>query len=154
MNPSYQIRSIPANASDQLFCSILAQSAVHGAMAGYTGFTTGLINTHFCLIPLHLIVNKTRAKVDVGSRMWNRLITATGQPILSGTSGEEATASADLTSPSTPATSTRSQSVHNGLDGLQLDAAGLQNSDSPGSSNGANPGGTSRDREAILGEAP
>jgi 6-phosphofructokinase 1 len=37
INPTYMVRSIAANASDQLFCSILAQSAVHGAMAGYTG---------------------------------------------------------------------------------------------------------------------
>lgn len=56
INPTYMIRSIPANASDQLFCSILAQSAVHGAMAGFTGFTTGyclcsrlLISIHACM---------------------------------------------------------------------------------------------------------
>ena len=30
-------RSVPANASDALYCMLLSQSAVHGAMVGYTG---------------------------------------------------------------------------------------------------------------------
>ncbi|RYY81955.1 hypothetical protein EON63_14370 [archaeon] len=33
--------SVPANASDSLYCMLLAQNAVHGAMAGYTAFSTG-----------------------------------------------------------------------------------------------------------------
>jgi 6-phosphofructokinase 1 len=33
-DPSYMIRSVPANASDSIYSMILAQSAVHGAMAG------------------------------------------------------------------------------------------------------------------------
>ena len=36
-------RSVPANASDALYCMLLAQNAVHGAMAGYTGFSVGLV---------------------------------------------------------------------------------------------------------------
>jgi hypothetical protein len=28
---------VPANASDAVYCTVLAQSAVHGAMAGLTG---------------------------------------------------------------------------------------------------------------------
>lgn len=84
IDPTYQIRSIPANASDQLYCSILAQSAVHGAMAGFTGFTVGLVNTHFVMIPVAELTRRGRCKVDVKSRMWHRLLTATGQPILNG----------------------------------------------------------------------
>ena len=34
IDPSYMIRCVPASASDALFCLLLAQNAVHGAMAG------------------------------------------------------------------------------------------------------------------------
>ena len=44
IDPSYMIRSIPANAADSLYCMQLAQNAVHGAMAGFTGFSVGLCN--------------------------------------------------------------------------------------------------------------
>ncbi|KAG5411801.1 hypothetical protein IGI04_008120 [Brassica rapa subsp. trilocularis] len=32
------------NASDNVYCTLLARSVVHGEMAGYTGYTSGLIN--------------------------------------------------------------------------------------------------------------
>jgi len=38
IDPSYMIRSVPANATDTLYCMQLAQNAVHGTMAGFTGF--------------------------------------------------------------------------------------------------------------------
>ncbi|KAJ6962069.1 hypothetical protein NC652_000891 [Populus alba x Populus x berolinensis] len=41
IDPTYMIRALPSNASDNISCTLLAQSAVHGAMAGYTGFTVG-----------------------------------------------------------------------------------------------------------------
>jgi hypothetical protein len=37
-------RSVPANSADQILCMQLAQNAVHAAMAGYTAFTTGMVN--------------------------------------------------------------------------------------------------------------
>lgn len=54
------------------------------------------------MIPLHLIVNKTRAKVDIRSRMWNRLITATGQPRLNGEEDEEAKSISPPDTPKSP----------------------------------------------------
>jgi 6-phosphofructokinase 1 len=33
-DPSYMIRSVPADASDSVYCMTLAQNAVHGAMCG------------------------------------------------------------------------------------------------------------------------
>uniref|UniRef100_A0A7S1TFU7 ATP-dependent 6-phosphofructokinase n=1 Tax=Compsopogon caeruleus TaxID=31354 RepID=A0A7S1TFU7_9RHOD len=80
IDPTYMIRTVPANASDSLYCGLLGQSAVHGAMAGYTGYTVGLINTHFVMIPMPEIANRGRVSVDVTSRMWNRVIATTGQP--------------------------------------------------------------------------
>lgn len=82
IDPTYEIRSVPANASDNLQCSLLAQSAVHGAMHGFSGFCVGLINTHFVLIPMEEICRRGRTKVDVKSRMWHRVIASTLQPSL------------------------------------------------------------------------
>lgn len=83
IDPTYEIRSVPANASDNLHCSLLAQSAVHGAMHGFSGFCVGLINTHFVLVPMEEICRRGRTKVDVRSRMWHRVIATTLQPSLS-----------------------------------------------------------------------
>lgn len=46
------IRAIPSNASDNVYCTLLAQSAVHGAMAGYSGFTVGPVNSRHAYIPI------------------------------------------------------------------------------------------------------
>lgn len=51
-DPTYMIRAIPSNASDNIYCTLLAHSAVHGAMAGYTGFTVGPVNSRHAYIPI------------------------------------------------------------------------------------------------------
>lgn len=48
------IRAIPSNASDNVYCTLLAQSAVHGAMSGFTGFTCGVVNGRHTFIPLNV----------------------------------------------------------------------------------------------------
>jgi 6-phosphofructokinase 1 len=48
------IRAIPSNASDNVYCTLLAHSAVHGAMAGYTGFTVGPVNGRHAYIPFNV----------------------------------------------------------------------------------------------------
>lgn len=53
------IRAIPSNASDNVYCTLLAQSAVHGAMAGYTGFTVGPVNGRHAYIPFHVSHTKS-----------------------------------------------------------------------------------------------
>ena len=90
IDPTYEIRSVPANASDNLICGLLAQSAVHGAMHGFSGFSVGLINTHFSLIPMEELCTRGRSQVDVRSRMWHRVIASTQQPPLDGSVDEEA----------------------------------------------------------------
>ncbi|KAL6530317.1 ATP-dependent 6-phosphofructokinase 4, chloroplastic [Orobanche hederae] len=52
IDPTYMIRAVPSNASDNIYCTLLAQSAVHGAMAGYTGFTVGPVNSRHAYIPI------------------------------------------------------------------------------------------------------
>lgn len=53
-DPTYMIRAIPSNASDNVYCTLLAHSAVHGAMAGYTGFTVGPVNGRHAYIPFNV----------------------------------------------------------------------------------------------------
>lgn len=79
IDPTYMIRAIPSIASDNVYCTLLAQSAVHGAMAGYTGFTVGLVNGRHTYIPFYR-VTATRNKVVITDRMWARLLASTNQP--------------------------------------------------------------------------
>ncbi|XP_054794825.1 ATP-dependent 6-phosphofructokinase 6-like [Prosopis cineraria] len=79
IDPTYMIRAIPSNASDNVYCTLLAQSAVHGAMAGYTGFTTGLVNGRHTYIPFNRIIERQN-KVVITDRMWARLLSSTDQP--------------------------------------------------------------------------
>ncbi len=79
IDPSYIIRSSAANANDSLFCNLLAQHAVHAAMAGRTGFMVGYWNSQFTLIPLDLAVKK-RKKISIEGELWSNVIETTGQP--------------------------------------------------------------------------
>ncbi|WOL20545.1 hypothetical protein Cni_G29350 [Canna indica] len=79
IDPTYMIRAIPSIASDNVYCTLLAQSAVHGAMAGYTGFTAGLVNGRHTYIPFYRVTEK-RNKVIITDRMWARLLSSTNQP--------------------------------------------------------------------------
>lgn len=48
IDPSYIIRSAPAEASDEEFCVLLAQNAVHAGMAGKTALTVAYVLGSFC----------------------------------------------------------------------------------------------------------
>ncbi|CAA7037120.1 unnamed protein product [Microthlaspi erraticum] len=79
IDPTYMIRAIPSNASDNVCCTLLAQSAVHGVMAGYNGFTVGLVNGRHTYIPFYRITERQN-KVVITDRMWARLLSSTNQP--------------------------------------------------------------------------
>ncbi len=81
IDPSYVIRSVPANASDSIFCGFLAQMAVHAGMAGKTDALIGIWNDVFVHIPIELSV-KQRKKVDVSSELWMSVMESTGQPVM------------------------------------------------------------------------
>jgi len=80
IDPSYIIRSAPANANDSKFCNLLAQNAVHAALSGKTDFVVGFWNNQFTLMPIPMVVAK-RKKIDVESELWWNVLEATGQPI-------------------------------------------------------------------------
>jgi 6-phosphofructokinase 1 len=74
------IRSVAANASDAVLCALLAQNAVHGAMAGYTSFSTGLVNNRLCYIPIPAITANSPRKMNPRGRTYERLLQLTRQP--------------------------------------------------------------------------
>lgn len=73
------IRSVAANASDSIFCMLLSQGAVHGAMSGFTSFSTGLVNDHVVYIPMTKIVAASPRVVNVRGRTWERVVAETRQ---------------------------------------------------------------------------
>ncbi|BBN00273.1 hypothetical protein Mp_1g27810 [Marchantia polymorpha subsp. ruderalis] len=79
IDPTYMIRARHCNSSDHIICSVLGQNAVHGAFAGYTDITIGLVNTHYVFLPIPKVIEVAR-KVDPNSNMWHRTVTSTGQP--------------------------------------------------------------------------
>mmetsp|Transcript_46560 Transcript_46560/g.76000 ORF Transcript_46560/g.76000 Transcript_46560/m.76000 type:complete len:445 (-) Transcript_46560:179-1513(-) len=81
IDPTYQVRSLPANSADSVYCSQLAQGAVHGVMAGFTGFTTGMLSNRAVYLPFEDICGSPQ-QVDPSGAMWQRLLIATGQPDL------------------------------------------------------------------------
>jgi 6-phosphofructokinase 1 len=80
IDPSYIIRSAPANANDSKFCNLLAQNAVHAAVAGKTDFVIGYWNNQYTLMPIPMVVAK-RKKIDVEDELWWNVLEATGQPV-------------------------------------------------------------------------
>ncbi|KAJ0555889.1 putative 6-phosphofructokinase [Helianthus annuus] len=79
IDPTYMIRAVPSNASDNIYCTLLAQSCVHGAMAGFTGFISGLVHGRQTYIPFSRIVDHHN-KVVITDRMWARVLASTNQP--------------------------------------------------------------------------
>jgi 6-phosphofructokinase 1 len=79
IDPSYIIRSVPASPQDNVYCSRLAQNAVHAAMAGKTGMLVGRWHGTFIHLPLD-VVTQGRRKVDPGGELWHSVLENTGQP--------------------------------------------------------------------------
>lgn len=79
MDPSYLIRSVPADPQDALYCSRLGQNAVHAGMAGKSGLVVGRWSYHYVHLPARL-VTRQRRRVDAGGDLWQSVIASTGQP--------------------------------------------------------------------------
>jgi 6-phosphofructokinase 1 len=81
IDPSYIIRSAPADPSDSLYCVRLGTHAVHAAMAGKTKLLMSLVNDHFVHVPITMAVSE-RNFVDPEGSLWRDVVNATGQPAL------------------------------------------------------------------------
>jgi 6-phosphofructokinase 1 len=79
IDPSYIVRSLPANASDSKLCLILGQNAMHAAMAGRTDMVIGYWHQHFTHVPIPLAVGG-RKQVELDGDTWQAVLASTGQP--------------------------------------------------------------------------
>ncbi|MCM3923079.1 ATP-dependent 6-phosphofructokinase [Frankia sp. AiPs1] len=79
IDPSYAIRSVPANPYDNVYTIRLAHAAVHAAMSGRTEMVVGRWRRRFIHIPIGLAVSQ-RNQVDPAGDLWMSVLEATGQP--------------------------------------------------------------------------
>jgi 6-phosphofructokinase 1 len=83
IDPSYAIRSVPANPYDSVYCVRLAQAAVHAAMSGRTQMVVGRYRRRFVHIPMATAVSR-RNQVDPQGDLWLAVLQSTGQPVTFG----------------------------------------------------------------------
>ncbi len=78
-DPSYTIRSVPADAEDSILCDFFARNAAHAAMAGKTGLVIGLIHDQFVHVPIEILTSRKKHMSPDGIA-WHAVLAATGQP--------------------------------------------------------------------------
>jgi 6-phosphofructokinase 1 len=83
IDPSYAIRSVPADPYDSVYCIRLAHAAVHAAMAGRTAMVVGRWRGRFVHVPIALATSQ-RNQVDPYGDLWLSVLEATGQPLAFG----------------------------------------------------------------------
>jgi len=79
IDPSYTIRSMPANPRDSSFCLLLGHNAVHAGMTGRTNMLVGFWKEEFTHVPIALAVSG-RKKINPDGRFWSTVLSCTGQP--------------------------------------------------------------------------
>lgn len=79
IDPSYMIRSLPANAHDSSFCLLLGHNAVHAGMAGRTNMVVGFWKNQFTHLPIPLAVSASK-QINPEGRLWSNVLSCTGQP--------------------------------------------------------------------------
>src|SRR3954466_737584 len=78
-DPSYQVRSRPANCEDALLCDLFARNAVHAAMAGKTGLVIGFLHERFIHVPIEQLATASR-RLNPAGGWWRSVLSTTGQP--------------------------------------------------------------------------
>ena len=79
IDPSYIIRSQPANPHDAALCLLLGHNAAHAGMAGRTNMVIGLWNHQITHVPITLATSR-RKKIDPEGWLWRSVLASTGQP--------------------------------------------------------------------------
>ncbi len=79
IDPSYIIRSVPAEPPDAVYCWQLAQNAVHAAMAGKTEMVVGRWHGRLVHVPIAAAISH-RNVVDLQGDLWLSVLETTGQP--------------------------------------------------------------------------
>ena len=80
IDPSYMIRSMPACASDSIYCARLGANAVHAAMTGRTACLVGRVNNLLVHVPIG-VASQRRNRVDPEGALWRDVVNDTGQPL-------------------------------------------------------------------------
>jgi 6-phosphofructokinase 1 len=79
IDPSYIIRSVPANCDDSILCDQFGRQAVHAAMAGKTDMIVGHLNGAFVHVPIAMATDGKK-RIQVEGELWTSVLAATGQP--------------------------------------------------------------------------
>jgi len=79
IDPSYIIRSTPANPVDAIYCARLGSNAVHAAMTGRTACIVGMVNNRLVHVPI-AVTTSQRNRIDPESPLWRDVVMSTGQP--------------------------------------------------------------------------
>jgi 6-phosphofructokinase 1 len=79
IDPSYTIRSLPANPRDSVFCLLLGRHAVHAGMTGRTNMVVGFWKRDYTYVPVRLAASG-RKRIDPNGRFWSTVLSCTGQP--------------------------------------------------------------------------
>lgn len=86
-DPSYLIRSVPANSADSVLCDQMARMAVHAAAAGKTDMLIGYLHNYFVHVPIPVAV-ANRKYLNPEGDLWMAVIATTGQPARLGGLGK------------------------------------------------------------------
>lgn len=78
IDPSYIIRSVPANTQDRIFCGNLGQNAVHAAMCGMTSIISSIWHGVYCYIPISMA--NERKNLNLNGKTWAAVLELTRQP--------------------------------------------------------------------------
>jgi 6-phosphofructokinase 1 len=89
LDPSYLVRSAPADTGDAMHAARLAQNAVHAAMAGRTAMLVGYWHGLMTHVPLTALRDRSR-RVDPRGELWWNVLESTGQPARIGASTSRA----------------------------------------------------------------
>jgi 6-phosphofructokinase 1 len=77
-DPSYFIRSCPANTDDSLLCERLARNGAHAAMAGKTDLLIGLWHDEFVHVPLAISAGQKK-RLSPEDECWTTVLAITAQ---------------------------------------------------------------------------
>jgi 6-phosphofructokinase 1 len=80
IDPSYLIRSTPANPFDSVYCLRLAHNAVHAGMSGHTETIIARYKGRFVHMPMKLCTSHPN-HVDPNGDLWMSVLESTGQPV-------------------------------------------------------------------------
>ena len=79
IDPSYIIRSVPPTPNDHIFCTRLANNAVHSAMRGYTGVCVGAIHNIIVILKSKLIASGKK-QLKKKSSTWQTCVQVCAMP--------------------------------------------------------------------------